>query len=196
MSQHYQLSSPAAKLDAARSGDILFYREAELPPGKYTIDAVAYDAAATVASVKSFPLEVPGSDASGLALSSLMVIDHVERVPTSDRDPSNPLYFGEALLYPNMGDPVRKSTAKVLGFYFTAHAPGAARKALLEVSRGGQIANRLTLNLAAPDANGRVQHAGTLPLETFAPGAYELRVTLLDGTQHVASRSTPFTVAE
>ena len=35
MSQHYQLSSPAAKLEAARAGDILFYRQAELPPGQY-----------------------------------------------------------------------------------------------------------------------------------------------------------------
>ena len=65
VSQHFQLSSPAARLEAARSGDILFYREAELPPGQYVLDAIAYDAGATAASVKSFPLEVPGSGAVG-----------------------------------------------------------------------------------------------------------------------------------
>jgi hypothetical protein len=195
MSQHYQLSSPSAKLEAARSGDILFYRQTELPPGKYTVDAVAYDAGAAAASVKSFPLEVPGADADGTLLSSLVVIDHVERVPAAERDAKNPLYFGETLVYPSMGEPLHKA-GKVMGYYFTAHAPGAARKALLEVVHGGQVAHRLMLNLTAPDGQGRVQNAGTLPLDSFAPGTYELRVSLLDGAERVATRSTPFALAE
>ena len=109
MSQHYQLSTSAAKLEAARAGDILFYRQTDLPPGKYTVEAVAYDAGAGAASVKSFPLEVPGPDAAGNSLSSLVVIDHVEKVPAADRDPKNPLYMGELLVYPSMGEPVRKA---------------------------------------------------------------------------------------
>ena len=195
LSQHYQLSSPSAKLEAARAGDILFYREAELPPGKYTLDAVAYDATSTISSVKSFPLEVPSPGPTGAALSSLVVIDHVERVPAGERDPKNPLYFGDTLVYPSMGDPLRRA-AKIMGFYFTAQAPASARKALLEITRAGQVVNRLTLDLPAPDASGRIQHAGTLPLDLFTPGDYELRVTLLDGTQRLATRSTSLAVAE
>ena len=195
LSQHYQLSSPAAKVDAAKAGDILFYREADLPPGKYMLDAVAYDAGAVASSVRSFPLEVAAPGPNGADLSSLVVIDHVERVPAADRDPKNPLYFGDTLVYPNMGDPVRKA-AKIMGFYFTAQAPPGARKALLEITKGGQVVNRLTLDLPAPDATGRVQHAGTLPLEVFSPGAYELHLSLLDGAQRLATRSTPLIVAE
>jgi VWFA-related protein len=195
VSQRYQLSSPAAKLDAARAGDILFYREAELPPGKYTLDAVAYDAGASVASVKSFPLDVPGPSGTGCALSSLVLIERVERVSEADRDASNPLYYGEALVYPNMGDPYRKA-ARVLGYYFTALSPGNARKAVLEVAQGNQVTGRLTMDLPPPDAKGRLQHAGTLPLDGFAPGSYELRITLMDGGQRVASRTASFTVAE
>jgi hypothetical protein len=196
VSQHFQLTSPAAKLDAARAGDILFYRETELPPGQYTLDAVAYDAGATAASVRSFPLEVPAPGPSGAALSSLVVIDHVERVADSDRDPRNPLYFGEMLVYPNLGDPLRKSAAKALGFYFTARGPANARKGLLEVAREGQVTARLSLDLPAPDASGLIQHAGTLPLQTFAPGAYEIRLTMLAGNERLASRAASFTVAE
>jgi VWFA-related protein len=195
LSQHYQLSSPSAKLEAARAGDILFYREADLPPGKYVLDAVAYDATAAVSSVKSFPLEIAGPGPSGAALSSLVVIDHVERVPASERDPKNPLYFGDTLVYPSMGDPLRRSS-KVMGFYFTAQGPASARKALLEITKAGQVVNRLTLDLPAPEASGRIQHAGTLPLDVFTPGAYELRVTLLDGAQRLATRSTSLTVTE
>jgi hypothetical protein len=195
MSQHYQLSTSAAKLEAARAGDILFYRQTDLPPGKYTVEAVAYDAGASTASVKSFPLEVPGPDAAGNSLSSLVVIDHVEKVPAAERDAKNPLYMGELLVYPSMGEPVRKA-GKVMGYYFTAHAPGATRKALLEIVRDGQVASKLMLNLAAPDAAGRVQHADALPLAALAPGAYELRVSLLDGGQATLTRSAAFTVTE
>jgi VWFA-related protein len=196
VSQHFQLSSPAAKLEAARAGDILFYRQTELPPGQYTLDAVAYDAGAAVASVKSFPLEVPAPGPSGAFLSSLVVIDHVEQVPAADRDPSNPLYFGEMLVYPSLGDPLRKSAAKAMGFYFTARGPATARKGLLEVVRDGQVTALFPMDLPAPDATGRIQHAGTLPLHTLTPGSYELRLTLLAGAERLASRVAPFTVAE
>jgi hypothetical protein len=196
VSQHYQLSVPAAKLEAARGADILFYREAELAPGKYTLDAIAYDAGAAAASVKSFPLEVPAPEPSGALLSSLVVIDHVEQVPAAERDPGNPLYFGEMLVYPNLGDPLRKATAKALGFYFTARGAAGGRKGEIEVMRDGKVTARLPLELPAPDANGLIQHAGTLSLLSFAPGAYEIRLTMLAGTQRVASRTASFTVAE
>jgi hypothetical protein len=196
VSQHYQLSAPAAKLDTARAGDILFYRETELPPGKYTLDAVAYDAEATAASVKSFPFEVPAPGDSGATLSSLVVIDHVEQVPAAERDPKNPLYFGEMLVYPNLGDPLRKSAAKALGFYFTARGPANARKGQIEIVREGQVTARLPLDLPAPNASGLIQHAGTLPLQSFAPGSYEIRLALLAGSERLASRTATFTVAE
>jgi VWFA-related protein len=195
MSQHYALSSPIAKLEAARAGDILFYRQTELPPGRYTVDLVAYDKLGEKASVKSLPLEVPAPDAKGVSLGSLMVIDHVEAVPAAERDATNPLYMGEMLVYPSMGAPVRKA-GKVMGYYFTAHAPGAPRKAVLEVVKGGQVASKMMLSLPAPDTRGLVQHANALPLDPFAPGSYELRVSLLDGTKPVATRSTAFTLAE
>lgn len=196
VSQHFQLSSPAAKLEAARAGDILFYRETELPPGQYVLDAVAYDAGAAVSSVKSWPLEVPAPGPSGAFLSSLVVIDHVEQVPAADRDPRNPLYFGEMLVYPSLGDPLRKSAAKAMGFYFTARGPANARKGLLEIVRDGQVTASHPLNLPAPNATGLIQHAGTLPLPAFAPGTYELRLTLLAGAERLATRVAPFTVAE
>ena len=113
MSQHFQLSSPAAKLEAARAGDILFYRETELPPGQYMLDAVAYDAGATVASVKSLPLEVPGPGPSGAFLSSLVVIDHVEQVPgRRPRPAATRSTSARLLVYPSLGDPLRKSVAR------------------------------------------------------------------------------------
>jgi VWFA-related protein len=196
LSQHYQLTAAAARLEVARSGDILFYREAELPPGRYTLDTIAYDAEAAAASVKSFTLDVPTPEPSGTLLSSLVVIDHVEQVPASERDPGNPLYFGEMLVYPNLGDPVRKAAAKALGFYFTARGPAGGRRGEIEIVRDGKVTARLPLELPAPDETGLLQHAGTLSLASFAPGAYEIRLNMMVGNQRLASRATRFTVAE
>src|SRR5262249_31890836 len=66
MSHHYQLSGPLDKVDAAKRGEVLFYRETQLPPGKYSIDALAYDAPTRKSSLKSIALEVPGARASEL----------------------------------------------------------------------------------------------------------------------------------
>lgn len=157
---------------------------------------MAYDAGASAASVKSFSLEVPAPGASGATLSSLVVIDHVEQVPAAERDPKNPLYFGEMLVYPNLGDPLRKSVAKALGFYFTARGHANARKGQLEVVRNGQVISSVPLDLPAPDASGLMQHAGTLSLQSFAAGVYEIRLTLLADNERLASRAASFTVAE
>ncbi len=125
-----------------------------------------------------------------------MLIDHVEQVPAAERDARNPLYYGEMLVYPNLGDPLRKSTAKALGFFFTARGPATARKGLLEVTKDGSVNGAPVARPARARANGLVQHAGTLALASFAPGAYELKLTMLDGTRPIASRATPLTIAE
>jgi VWFA-related protein len=197
LSQHYQLSAPDASLEAARKGDVLFYREAELAPGKYTLEAVAYDAVAGKASVRARAFEVPSADEHRVRLSSLMLVRRAEEVGASEQK-DGPLYYGNMLLYPNMGEPYKKSTAKALSFFFSALSPKdglAPGQATVEVWRGAQAIGQVATQLPAPDAQGRIQTAGTLPLSGFAPGAYELKVTLRDG-KSVASSSAPFTVEE
>jgi VWFA-related protein len=197
LSQHYLLSVPAANLEAARKGEVLFYREAELPAGKYTLEAVAYDAMAGKASVRTGSFEVAPADDTHVRLSSLMLVQRSEKVGASEPK-DGPLYYGDTLLYPNMGEVYKKSTAKTLGFFFSALSPRdgpAPGEAMVEVWRGAQAVGQVATPLPAPDAQGRIQQAGALPLSGFAAGAYELKVTLRDG-KNVASSSAPFTVEE
>ena len=72
MSQRYALNGPAAGLEAAAKGEVLFFREAELPAGKYRLEAVAYDGIAKKASVGSVNLDLPLSDETKLRMSSVM----------------------------------------------------------------------------------------------------------------------------
>jgi hypothetical protein len=100
------------------------------------------------------------------------------------------------MLYPNLGGPVRRSSAPNLGFYFTAYgAPGGERSATIDLLRGGETLVSLPTELPQPDAAGRIQYAGALPLTALQLGDFTLRVSISDGGE-TATRETPFSVAE
>jgi VWFA-related protein len=196
LSQQYRVTGPADKVEAARASDILFYREALLPPGKYSIEAVAYDAPSNKASVKSSSVEVPDADPSQLRLSSLTVLKRAEKLSAADQAASNPFHYGELLIYPNIGEPIHKTASRQLAFFFTAYAAkGSSDKPAftLEVLRNGTSLGKIPGELPTPDADGRIQYASALPLDNFPPGTYELRATVKDARTSV-SRSATFTV--
>jgi VWFA-related protein len=198
LSQHYLLTAAADKLEAARRGDILFYRLADLPPGRYTVEAIAWDAQAQKGSVSTAALEVPASQEGRPRLSSVVLVGRAEKVSPAEASSESPLLYGETLIYPNMGEPFRKSTSSAVGFFFTLYgvkdaAPPA--QATIEVYRGGQGAGRVTASLPAPDAAGRIQYAGALPLQSFPAGSYTLKVTATTGSG-IDSRQASFTVTE
>ena len=196
LSQHYMLSAPEASLAAARGGDLLFYREADLGPGRHTVEAVGYDALSQKASVGTTTVEVPRLEAGRPSLSSIVLVGRAEKVAPSEQQADNPLFYGETILYPNMGEPFRKATSPALGFFFTVYgAEGDSRKATIEVFKGDQPAGQVTADLPAPDANGRIQYAGALPLQSFAPGSYRLKVTA-QTKSGFDTRQTSFILAE
>lgn len=197
LSQHYQLSGPIEKVEMAKRGDILFYRETELPPGRYTVDTVAYDAATARVSACSSSIDVPTADGTKLRLSSVVIVNRVERLGASDQNLKNPLRFGEVLIYPNTGEPLRKSTSKQLALYFTAYpATGstATPQLAIEVLQDGKSLGQTSGKLPSADATGSIQYANALPLDGFQPGDYELRITVDDGRSRV-TRSAHFSVA-
>jgi VWFA-related protein len=197
LSQDYSLRAAPDKVAQARAGSVLFYREADLPPGRYTAEAVAYDAIAQTASTRAATFEVPKAAPEGLRISSLMVVSRAEKLTAEEQAGKSPLHYGEVMLYPNLGTPVRKSVAPVLGFFFSVYGKSAApgQRATLEIQQGPKVMATLTTELGAPDAQGRSQNAGALSLGKLAPGAYTLKVSVPDG-QGVQTREAAFTVAE
>jgi VWFA-related protein len=196
LSQRYQLSAPAEKVEAAKKGEILFYREANLPPGRYTIEAVAYDAPTGKSSVQKTGLEVPGLDKTKLRLSSLTLLKRADRLTADEQKKNHPLHFGEIVVYPNLGEPLRKSVTKQLAFFFTAWpAQGSTEKLNLtiEVIQNGRSLGQIPAELPAADEQGRVKYASALPLDAFQPGGYELRVTVKAG-QNSLSRAAQFNI--
>jgi VWFA-related protein len=199
LSQDYALSAATDKAPQVRAGSVLFYRESDLPPGRYTVEAVAYDAIAQTASTRSTGFEVVKPAPEGLRLSSLMVVSRAEKLPKEEQTGKNPLQYGEVLLYPNLGTPVKKSAGPVLGFFFSVYGKAGAAptpaNATLEIQQGTKVVAKTLTPLAPADAQGRSQNAGALPIGNVPPGSYTLRVSVADGTG-VQTRDAPFVVAE
>jgi VWFA-related protein len=181
-SQHYEFDGTAEQVESMKKGEVLFYRQVELPPGVYTMETVVFDAVANRASVRFSTVEQPKPSEGALRISNLVIVGRSERLPDNERAADNPFVVGDMLLYPNLGAPLSKSQAKELAFFFTVY-PGAQKPtATLELMQNGRVLARSPLPLDAADASGRIQQVGRLPLEAFVPGTYDLRVVVTDGS--------------
>jgi VWFA-related protein len=194
-SQHYLLTGRIDELDAARRGEILFYRQPELLPGAYTVETMAFDAVADQGSARLATVVVPGGRLDRTRLSSVVIVSRAEAVLPEARDAANPLYVGDLLLYPGVAPAFTAGQEPELAFFFTAYpAAGERPTVTLELLTGGRVLSRApAVTLAAPDAEGRVQQLQRIPIEALPPGTYELRVTVADGTGS-DSRTARFTV--
>lgn len=194
-SKEYVLTGPLDQLETTKQGDLLYYDELDLPPGRYVVDAVAYDAPSRKASVRRMPLVVAPVEGGGPRLSSVTIVDRAEQFARVAGASGEPFHVGNTLLYPNLGTPVQRAQDAKLAFYVTAYVEkgSLAPEATVEVMQNGRSLRQLPVELPAPDDAGRIRYTNAFSLDAFPPGSYELRVTVTDGT-HTAARSTRFTV--
>jgi hypothetical protein len=143
-------------------------------------------------------LTVEPPQPSGLGMSSLVLVDHleqVEQVPTPSSDRTAPFYVKNTLVYPNVGDPVAKGARPDLPFFFTLYRGSKARlSATAELMKNGQVVASAPLELVEDDS-ARLQEIGKLPVGSLAPGTYELRIRVGSPSEEV-TRSAFFTVED
>ena len=193
LSQHYTLSGAVQDLERAKKGEVLFYREAQLPPGKYHVQLIAYDAATGGVNISTTPLEIAGVDETKPRLSSIAVLKRAERLTPEEQKRDRPLRFGELLVYPNLGERIDRSTTKQLAYFFTAWPAKGSTKPLqmtLEILQNGRQIGTTSGELPAADERGEIKYAGSFAIDKFGTGVYELKITV-DGI----SRSTSFVIA-
>jgi VWFA-related protein len=178
-SERYVLGAPSGN----GRGPVLFYREARLPAGRYTVEALAQEPGGDTAGGARVGLEVPARPPGHMRASSLMLVERAEPLDAAEVKGPQPLRFHGVLLYPRLGSPLRPASDEPLVFFVTAW-PAQERPALdvrVEIVREGRVlfASPAGRHEAGPD--GRVQLASSVPLDGLAPGTYELRVALSDG---------------
>jgi VWFA-related protein len=197
LSQQYVLSGDAGELDAAKKGEILFYREVDLPPGVYHVESMVYDAVAEKGSGRISTISVAEPTAPQLRVSSLVLVSRTEKTSdhsTNGSDKKPPFYYGNTLLYPNVGEPIQRGPEDALSFYFVVYprdgqCPCSAQISLLR--NGKSLAD--AVRPLEGDGNARLQHVGHLPIGQLPSGTYELRVTVKDGN-HEETRTAFFTL--
>lgn len=173
-SQPYRLAAPAANL----RGDVLFFRQPTVPPGTYTLEYVIHDAMTSRASAGTMPVVVPKPLKNQPRVSSLVIVRRTERVPAGERDVTNPLYYGDLLFYPNLGEPISKREGPALSFAFSVIPGPAPARASLTLSQGERTVGEVPLMLGTPGADGRIQYVSQLPLASLPAGGYTLSVTV------------------
>jgi len=193
LSQAYLFVGEAGDVESARRGEILFYREADLEPGVYTMESVVFDPWTNHGSARVATLTIPPSAGSSLRMSSLLLVNRAEEVGESAKG-DGPLYAGRTLLYPNLGEPIVKSVTTELPFYFTLYGDARDVTALAELLRNGQALAEAPVPLPPTDG-GRVQHVGRLPIAELPTGTYELRIRVTREGEEL-SRSVFFTLQD
>jgi VWFA-related protein len=188
LSQQYLLTGDAKDVEAAKKGEILFYREPDLAPGVYSIEAIVLDAAANRGSARITTLAVPSPSASAPGMSSLVLVSRSEEVPEGNATGGSPLSVGRTLLYPNLGEPIVNAPSRELPFYFALYGDVAGAAASAQLLRNGQVLADAPIQLAA-GSGPRVQHVGRFPIGGLPPGTYELRIKVGE-----LSRSAFFTL--
>jgi VWFA-related protein len=196
VSQHYAITGPIDQMEGARRGEVVFYREPELAPGVYAMEAVVHDAFSGKSTVRFSTVEVPKPVEGALRVSTVVVVKRAEKVPEQERRPGNPLAVNDTVLYPNLGEPVSRG-AKEVPFYFAVYSrpTGPAPELSIELLRNGKLVGRVPMAPGEPDASGRRQQLGRLPLEQLEPGTYDLRAVVRQGREQVV-RSTILRVVE
>jgi VWFA-related protein len=187
LSQQYLLTGDAKDVEAAKNGQILFYREADLQPGVYTVESIVFDAAAGRGSARMVTLTVPRVSAGGFGMSSLVLVGRSEELSGKSTGAS-PLTVGNTLLYPNLGDAIVNSPSRELPFFFTLYGNAAGITASAQLLRNGALLAEAPLPLP-PSSGPRVQHVGRFPVGALPAGTYELRIKVGD-----LSRSAFFTL--
>jgi hypothetical protein len=170
-----------------------------LEPGVYQIESVVYDAVAEKGSARVSTLTVPKPDPAHLRMSSLVLVGRTEETPPQTDKPDAkhpPFYYGNTLLYPNLGEPLHREPDTALSFYFVVYPAGGrcACSARISLLKNGAPTAEATQELTS-SGERRLQHVGSLPIADLPAGTYELRITVSDSHEQ-QTRSAFFTVRE
>jgi VWFA-related protein len=197
LSQQYLLNGDMQDLEAAKRGEILFYREPDLAPGIYTMESIVFDVVAHQGSARVATLTVPSPAPAALEMSSLVLVSRIEDLGEAFTPSSAavaPLYVGRTLIYPNLGEPITRSASSELPFYFTLYGALDGVKANAQLLRNGQTLAEAPIALPAAQGSA-VQHVGRFPIGALPGGTYQLCILVHNGRQEI-SRTAFFTIRD
>lgn len=182
ISNDLPVNVPKEKLEGFRAGSVFFTRQLNLRPGRYTIESAAADLEATKVAARKTALVVPVPDATKLGLSAITLVRRLE-----DAQGEDPFVVGTKRAVPTLVDRVPVGGKNALSFFFTLYpvAGGEKTDAVVEFFLEDKLVGGGKVELPAVQADGRIPYIATIPLQSFQPGLYEVKVRALQGQQAV-----------
>jgi hypothetical protein len=179
------------QLAALRADTLSYASPVTLPPGRYTVETVAFDRETGRASTGTFEIDYP--ERKGMALSSLVLVQRAEpaRGPADTGD-SDPLEVHGQRVVPAIGADLPAGAQPSV--YFVAYPDKTKAdppRIGVQFLRDGNMVAEQSADLPPADASG----AAPMTIGAIAkPGHYELKITLLQGGESV-ERSIRYSIA-
>ena len=193
-SEHYNLTGETARLEKAKTGQILFFTAPEVAAGSHAIEWVVRDDEGGRASVAQSAIDVPG--AASTVVGDLILIGRSEPAPKDKAVDANPLAWKGQLLYPRLGVPVSRAQRDLsFALPMVVGRGGPTPAAVLRLLAQGNRVAETQLDLGTPTKEGRLVALGHLSIAALPSGVYDLQIVISVGQVEVL-RSAEFMVID
>jgi GWxTD domain-containing protein len=185
------VDAPTPLLADASKGISIYQKSIPLPPGTYRLNVVAKDVVGGNMNNYELALHVPYYDDEVFAMSSLVLADQIEKVPTRSIG-TGQFVIGTSKVRPRLSETFRRD--EKMGIYFQlynfeadeqTHKPrGSVQYEVVKNGNNEKIFD-YTEQIASIDGSSASQTIveKLLPLEKFEPGDYTLRLKVTDSVR-------------
>lgn len=194
---------PTEMLGEASKGKAIYQNAIPLAPGRYRLNVVAKDVIGGNMNNYEVALDVPRFDDEKLGMSSVILADMIEKVPTKQIG-AGQFVIGTSKVRPRLGESFRRDEKMGIFANFYNFSPDEKSKkpnGTIEY----EIVNSANLkvlefteevkDIAGASAN-QVTIEKLLPLQSLEPGKYTLRMKVTDkNSNQILTPSTIFTVS-
>ena len=191
-SRDVPLEVPGDKMESFRQGSWNQTFRLSLAPGPYTMDAAAMDHESQKLGARKVALAAPAARPD-LNISELALVRRIEP-DTGPADLHDPFQVEGGRVVPALDNTVSASSSGELSYFVVVYpAPSADKPQLtMEFVKDGNSMGQASPELPS-GKDGRIPYVASLPLANFAPGTYELRLTVSQGAS-VAEQKATFTI--
>jgi GWxTD domain-containing protein len=193
---------PAQMLQEASKGASVYEKTVPLAPGKYRLNVVAKDLTGGNMTSYEVALDVPRFEEDKLSASSLILADLIEKVPTKSIG-TGQFVIGSSKVRPRLSETFNRD--EKLGIYAqfynfeqdqTTRKPnGTIEYEIIKNGSNQKVFNYSEDVSALQGGSTQVTVEKLLPLKTFEPGSYTLRMKVTDKVRNqILTPSATFTV--
>lgn len=178
------------KLAGVKSGNFIYKEMLSLPAGRYTLEAAVIDRETNRTSATRGSYELNGG--KGVGISSISLV-RTYQPNAKDLDPDDPFQFQGGRITPTLSPAIKAEKGAALSMFFVVYPDSAnsAKPAVeIEYLKDGQVVGKGSLELPAPDAQGRIPYVMSSDASAMPPGDYTIQATVKQGQETARDKTS------